>query len=448
MAPYELGLSDASAAIERRDLSPVELVDSVLARIADVDAAVGAFATLDGEGARRQAREAERALAEGNWRGPLHGIPIGYKDLIDVAGLPTTASSRVPVASVARRDATVVDRLRAAGTITIGKTHTHEYAAGVITPTTRNPWDLARVPGGSSGGSAAAVAARECLVAVGTDTGGSIRIPASFCGVVGLKPTYGLVPCDGIEPLAWSLDHVGPITRRVADAGLVLSAMSGRTFGPPSATVNGLRIGMMECGVVDPQIDEAVSRVVAEMAAAGAVVRPFEPPAPQVAAATSWTFTFVEAATGHRERLGSYADRYGTDVRLLLEVGSRLSGRRYVSAAQARGRLRELWRHAFEGFDVVVGPTVPCEPLPRGEHEVVWPDGTAEAAPDAFSRLTLAANVIGLPAITLPCGLTGNGLPIGLQILARPYAEATLLSVAAVCEELVGFGGLAPLVGI
>lgn len=229
MQPSELSLVAAADAIRQRRLSPVELVDSVLDRVEEVEPLVGAYVTVAAEQARRSALEAEREAAAGRFRGPLHGIPMGLKDLIDVAGVPTTAGSRVRAGHRADSDSTVTARLAAAGAVLVGKTHTHEFAFGLTTPQTRNAWDRGRVAGGSSGGSAVAVAAGTATFALGTDTGGSIRVPAALNGVVGLKPTYGLVPRHGVTSLSWSLDHVGPLTRTVADAAVVLSSWPDTT---------------------------------------------------------------------------------------------------------------------------------------------------------------------------------------------------------------------------
>lgn len=437
-------LAEAAAAINSGLISPVELTEALLARIEAVDGRVGALATLAPD-ALRQAQQATEDMAAGVHSGPLRGIPFVYKDLIDVAGLPTLAGSKVPARPVPQRDSTVAARLRAAGVIALAKAHTHEFAAGVTTPPTRNPWALDRVPGGSSGGSAAAVAARECPAAIGTDTGGSIRIPAALCGVVGLKPTYDLVPRSGITPLSWSLDHAGPITRTVRDAALVLSQIANGAADYTQGLdggVPGLRIGVLSprsVGAVHPDIAARVGHVVDELADLGARPTEVDLPEPQATAATSWTLTFIEAATFHRPRFEEYAEQYGQDVRTLLEVGQLLPATRYVTALRARNALKAVWRGAFKDIDVIICPTVPCEPTLVGEDAVIWPDESVEAVADAFSRLTLGANVIGLPALTLPVGLTGRGLPVGLQLLARPYAEATLLRAATACEQIASF---------
>ncbi|MEO6958341.1 MAG: amidase, partial [Antricoccus sp.] len=237
MQPYELTLSEAAELIGSKQLSPVELTESVLGRIDAVDGKVGAFALVTAERAMNDAKRAADEIAAGNYRGALHGVTVGVKDLVDTADIATTSSSKTRLDNVPSADAAVVERLSGAGAVLVGKTHTHEFAYGVLTPTTRNPWNLEHIPGGSSGGSAAAIASGMCHGAIGTDTGGSIRIPSSVCGTVGLKPTYGRVSRRGITSLSWALDHVGPITRTVRDAALMMNVLAGYDRADPG-TVN------------------------------------------------------------------------------------------------------------------------------------------------------------------------------------------------------------------
>ncbi|GAA3742770.1 hypothetical protein GCM10023082_44530 [Streptomyces tremellae] len=239
-AVYELSLTEASRAVERRELSPVELTESVLGRIAAVDARLCAYVTVTADAALRAARQAGSEIAARRWRGPPHGAPMALKDMIDAAGVPTTASSRVREGHVAKQDSAVAARLAEAGAVLPGKTHTHEFAYGLITPQTHNAWDPGRIAGGSSGGSAVAVAAGAATFALGTDTGGSMRVPAAFNGMVGLKPTYGLVPRHGVTSLSWSLGHVGPITRTVRDAALVPAAVAGHDPRDPASLATPL----------------------------------------------------------------------------------------------------------------------------------------------------------------------------------------------------------------
>src|ERR1700716_3379282 len=296
MQPFELTLVEDAEKIKAKELSPVELTESVLARIESVEPKITAFATVTVDLARKAAAQAEQEITVGEYRGPLHGIPMGIKDLYETAGVATTSSSKVRSDYVPTHDSAVVEKLSAAGMVMVGKTHTHEFAFGAVTPTTRNPWDVEYVPGGSSGGSGAAVAAGECMVGMGSDTGGSIRIPASVCGTVGLKPTYGRVSRRGVASLSWALDHVGPLTRTVADAALVMNAIAGYDRADPASVdvpvpdftatldVAGLTIGVPTnyyTERVDPQVASAVAAAIAVLVGQGARTREIEIPLPQ-----------------------------------------------------------------------------------------------------------------------------------------------------------------------
>ncbi|WP_280395744.1 amidase [Nocardia brasiliensis] len=337
MQPYELTLADASAAMHAGRLSPVELVDSMLDRIEHVEPLLGAYVTVTADRARAAARQAEREIARRRTRGALHGIPVALKDLIDVAGLPTTASSRVRTGHRAEADSAVTARLAEAGTALLGKTHTHEFAYGLTTPQTRNAWNPERVAGGSSGGSAVAVAAGAATFALGTDTGGSIRVPAALNGVVGLKPTYGLVSRHGVTALSWSLDHVGPITRTVADAALALTALAGsdpRDAASLSHTADyrldagidlrGLRIGVpvnYYFDRIEPAVETAVRTAIDHLSGLGAALVEIEIPMARYIKAIQWGLMVPEASAVHEHSLRSAPDLYGPDVRNLLEAG-------------------------------------------------------------------------------------------------------------------------------
>lgn len=338
MKPYELTATAAAAAIRAKELSPVELVDSVLDRINQVQSRLGAYVTVTADRARDAARAVEREIAAGRSRGPLHGIPMGLKDLIDVAGIATTASSRVRATHRAESDSAVAAHLDAAGAVLLGKTHTHEFAYGLITPQTRNARNPTRVAGGSSGGSAVAVASGAATFAVGTDTGGSIRVPAALNGVVGLKPTYGRVSRHGVVPLSWSLDHVGPITRTVADAALVLNALSGYDSRDPASVhtpaetappdFTRLRIGIPNnyyFDHVDPEITATVWRAIEHLRDLGAQLVDVEIPMTRYIKATQWGLMVPEASSAHEQTLRTSGEQYGDDIRVLLEAGELLS---------------------------------------------------------------------------------------------------------------------------
>ncbi|MGW2671418.1 amidase [Streptomyces sp. NPDC001272] len=452
MQPYELSLAAAADAIRARRLSPVELVDAVLDRIEEVEPDLGAYVTVTAEQARRAAAEAAHEVAHGRHRGPLHGVPMGLKDLIDVEGTATTASSRVRAGHRATADSTVAARLSAAGAILLGKTHTHEFAFGLTTPQTRNAWDRGRVAGGSSGGSAVAVASGTATFALGTDTGGSIRVPAALNGVVGLKPTYGLVPRHGVTSLSWSLDHVGPITRTVEDAALVLTALAGHDprdpaslsvpaadYRPPAGTdLAGLRVGLPRTYYfdhVDPQVEAAVRHAVAHLEALGARVVEVDIPMTRYVQATQWGLMVPEAGAYHAGSLRMVPDRYQEDVRVLLEASELMSAGDYLRAQRSRTLMRAEWARMLEEVDVIAAPSVPMPAVGAGEATVTWPDGTAESVSDAYVRLCAPANITGVPALTVPVGHDVTGLPIGMQLLGRPLGEPALLRVGHAYER-------------
>ncbi|MEV8123287.1 amidase [Streptomyces sp. NPDC085944] len=461
MQPFELSLTEAARAVRARELSPVELTESVLARVAAVEGRLGAYVTVAADAALAAAVRAEREISESAPRGPLHGIPMALKDLIDAEGLPTTASSHVRAGHVAESDSGVAERLRAAGAVLLGKTHTHEFAYGLITPQTNNAWDHGRVAGGSSGGSAVAVAAGGATFAMGTDTGGSVRVPAALNGVVGLKPTYGLLPRTGVTPLSWSLDHVGPLTRTVRDAELVLSATAGHdprdpasVPGPvparfPGGDLRGLRVGVPRNHYFDrvvPEVEESVRGAIERLAELGAELVDVEIPMARHIQAVQWGLMVPEATAYHERSLRATPDLYAADVRILLEAGALTSAGDYLRAQRARTMMREAWARMLDGVDVLAAPTVPMTAAEAGRETVEWADGTTESVSDAYVRLCAPANITGVPALTLPVGHDRAGLPIGMQLMARPFRDATVLRVGRVYEESVtGAGRLAPL---
>lgn len=454
MELFELTLAEAAAAVKERRASPVELTESVLGRIDAVEERLQAYVTLAGETARDSATQAEREIAAGGYRGPLHGIPFGLKDMIDAAGMPTTASSRVRADHLAQADSAVAGRLSAAGGVLIGKTHTHEFAYGLTTPQTRNAWDQDRIAGGSSGGSAVAVAAGTATFALGTDTGGSIRVPAALNGLVGLKPTYGLLPLHGVVALSWSLDHVGPLTRTVRDAALVLSALvshapqdpaglrtapTAYSLPPGDGDLTGLRVGVPVNYYFDrvaPEVEAAVREAHTQLADMGAELVEAEIPMTRYVQATHWGLMVPEATASHERTLRSVPELYGPDVRVLLEAGELVSAGDYLRAQRSRTLMRQAWLSMFDRIDVLAAPTVPMTATKTDQPSVAWPDGTTESVSDAYVRLSAPANITGLPSLSLPVGRDHAGLPIGMQLIGRPLGEAAVLRTGHAYETV------------
>ncbi|WP_327659463.1 MULTISPECIES: amidase [unclassified Streptomyces] len=452
MRPYEMSLSQAAEAIGERQVSPVELADSVLSRIAQVEPDLGAYVTVTAERAREAARDAERDLSAGRYRGALHGVPMGLKDLIDVAGVATTASSRVRAGHRAQADSAVAARLAKAGAVLLGKTHTHEFAYGLTTPQTSNAWNTGRVAGGSSGGSAVAVASGMATYALGTDTGGSIRVPAALNGVVGLKPTYGLVPRRGVTSLSWSLDHVGPIARTVEDAALVLGALVGHDpddpaslsapstdYRPgPDASLAGLRVGVPRTYYFDhvqPEVEAEVRRAIEQLEELGARLVEIDIPMARYVQATQWGLMVPEATAYHEGTLRTVPELYQADVRTLLEAGELMPAGDYLRAQRSRALMREEWARVLRQVDVVAAPAVPATAVEASQGTLTWADGTVEAVSDAYVRLSSPANITGIPSLSVPVGHDTAGLPIGMQLLGRPLGERTLLRVGHAYEQ-------------
>jgi aspartyl-tRNA(Asn)/glutamyl-tRNA(Gln) amidotransferase subunit A len=461
MRPYELSVAEAARQIENRTLSPVELVQSALDRIEEVEDRLHAFVVVTGEQALEAAGQAEKEISDGGYRGPLHGIPVGIKDLYDAVGVPTTSSSAVRADYLPTEDSACVAALRAAGAVMVGKTHTHEFAYGVLTPTTRNPWDTGRVPGGSSGGSGAAVAAGECLFGMGSDTGGSIRIPASVCGTVGLKPTYGRVSRFGVTSLCWSLDHVGPLTRTVHDAALVLQAVAGFDPRDPAtvqepvpdysrdlaAGVRGLTLGVPTnyfFDDIDPEVESAVREAIGLLEAQGATLRDVEIPYAKQMMAVEFGLVVPEASAYHQTMLREGGERYTDDVRVFLEAGEVVLATQYIKALRVRTLVHQAFREAFDGLDALLCPTLPTAAAEVGQEAFTLPSGAQKTVIDAWVGHSAPGNVTGLPALSLPCGFTATGLPIGLQIIGRPFDEAGVLRIGQAYESATDWSSRRP----
>lgn len=430
-------LTRIAGLVRTRRVSPVELVDAYLEQIT-ASRELNAFITVTAESARRQARLAERRLRAGA-EGALLGVPLAIKDLFATRGVRTTAGSRILRDWVPLKDAAAVARLRQAGAIILGKTSLHEFAYGVTNTnpwwgTARNPNDPTRIPGGSSGGSAIAVVAGMCAGALGSDSGGSIRIPAALCGCVGLKPTYGSIPLEGAVPLGWSLDHAGPLTRTVADAELLFQVLSGQP-ARRRPVLRDLRLGVMQGPTfrsVQPPVRTAVESAVGQLRRAGLRTRAVEIRELAWAEAIQLVTLRSEASTFHARWLRTRPRSYGEDVRIRLQLGALIPASDYVLAQQGRARLREALRQAFRQVDVLAMPTTPIVAPEVGERRVRW--GRKEEPVDAaLVRLTLPFNLSGLPALSVPCPVS-SGLPVGLQLVAPWGAEGSLFAAARALE--------------
>jgi len=450
-----LTVANAAKALRERAVSPLELTQAYLQRIDALNPRVNAYISVTAERALADARRATEEIAAGRSRGPLHGIPLALKDLYETAGIRTTGGGKIHANHVPAQDCTVARRLRDAGTVLLGKLNTHEYAYGVTTNNphygpTRNPWNLEHIPGGSSGGSGAAIAAGLATATLGTDTGGSIRMPASVCGVVGLKPTYGRVSKAGVLPLSYLFDHAGPITRSVEDAALLLNAIAGYDAADPTTIrvpvddysadlalgLSGLRIGIPRGYFYDHLEDDvaaAVERAIADLRALGAQVHEIEIPGVAAGVGALFALVLAEAQEIHSRALPARLTDFGADVRALLASPSPDSTS-LMSGLRARDALTVAMRSALESVDLLVTPTTPIVAARIGQDTIAY-GGIEESILNAMIRCTAPFNATGLPALSIPCGFTRAGLPVGLQIAGRPFDEVTVLRAGHAYEQ-------------
>ncbi len=457
-----LTLRELATKIRKGETSPSELVRLLFEQIRRTDEKLKAYVTVREEDTvLKLAETVESQLRSGIDLGPLHGIPLSIKDLFETEGIRTTCGSKLMRDYVPQADCTVVTRLKAAGGILLGKTNTHEFALGGVTPPTRNPWNLDHIPGGSSGGSAAAIAATSAIATTGSDTGGSIRIPASFCGVVGLKPTYGRVSRAGVFPESWSLDHAGPITKRVEDSALLLGIMAGYDDADPTSSdrpvqdyVAGLEDNVSwKIGVptnhffekCEKPVGKAVHDAIDRLVELGCATTEFEFPfLPEIFAAYT-TLDSCEASAYHEREIAERAEDFQPDVRLLLEQGLFIPATYYIQALRIRAMVFPRIMKLFKQFDVIVTPSEPMVAPKVGQLSVGF-DGVEETADSAMVRYLAPFNLTGLPALSLPCGFS-NGLPIGMQISGKAYDELTVLQVGHAYEKATDWHKKMPEIG-
>jgi aspartyl-tRNA(Asn)/glutamyl-tRNA(Gln) amidotransferase subunit A len=451
-----LSIEQAAALIRKRAVSPLDLTHACLRRIELLNPVLNAFITVTGEAALAQAHQAEEDIQRGRWQGPLHGIPVALKDNMDTAGIRTTAASAVFADRIPSEDSEVARRLKAAGAILIGKLNMHEFAYGGSSAASyfgpvHNPWSLDHIPGGSSGGSSAALAAGLCYGALGTDTGGSIRMPAAYCGVVGLKPTYGRVSIRGVIPVSWSVDHAGPMSRTALDAALLLQAIAG--YDPNETTsldmpvpdyvaaargkVRALRLGIPQ-GVFFQELHPDIEKATREALSVLKRLMPAEVREVKLPEIPSLPIVTAEAYAYHRTYFTKTPELYQEETAEHLRQGPEVAAWDYILAGRQLMRIRRSIRSSFETVDLLVTPTTPIPPptVLESRRSLLPP-----------IRNTGRFNVYGLPAISVPCGFTPSGLPIGLQLIGAPWAEGTVLAVAHAYEQVAGWGRRRPPLG-
>ena len=441
-----LTIEEFARKLRAREITAEQVTEDCLQRIDADNRRLNAFITVMADQARRQAREADRELSAGHDRGPLHGVPISIKDLIDIRGVPTTAASRVREGHVAERDAPSIVHLRQAGAILIGKTNLHEFAFGTTSEDSafgpvRNPHDPSRSPGGSSGGSAASIVAGMALASIGSDTGGSIRIPAAACGTVGLKPSHGEVSIEGVVPMSRTFDHIGPLTQTVADAALVYHALLGDPVALPPAPMpaSGLRLVVPRkyfCDILDDDVRARFESSLDRLRGAGVRIDEIEIHHADDIVPIYFHISFADAATYHAATLETLGDRYTEPVRSRLEAGLYIQAQDYVRALAGREVLRREVDAALAQHDALVLPAMPIAAPPIGATTVMV-SGSEQPVRAMMLRLTQLFNVTGHPALAVPCGMTRAGLPCSVQLVGCRMQTDALLRVALACETYI-----------
>ena len=448
-------LSSLSKALRRKEISPVEVTRAYLERIDAFDRKINAFITLLPRQALQAALQAEKNILKRTYLGPLQGIPFAAKDLFFTRGIRTTCGSKILRNFVPGYDATVIERLNASGAILLGKLNMHEFAYGATSVNphygpVRNPWNLERITGGSSGGSAAALACSFVPLTLGTDTGGSIRIPSSLCGIAGLKPTYGRVSRNGVYPLCWSLDHPGPMAKTVADLAMAMNTLAGYDPRDPSTRqssvpnyvkaltgeIKGVRLGIPVSYYfdhLDPEVRAAVQKAIRVLKGLGAKVQKISIPQLPEASMAAYVVLLAEAAASLEKWHRTRPMDLGDDVRSRLNLGAALMATQYLKAQRIRRKVRENFAQAFQKVQAIVTPQLPITAPKMDQGSVSWGKKT-EAVSSALTRFTRIYNLVGIPSLSLPCGFSSSGMPIGLQIAGRPFDEETVLKVGYAYE--------------
>ncbi len=459
----EFDVATLSGKLRARDISPVELTEAYLGRIEQTDGSLRAYITVTDTIARKAAKKAEAEIAAGKWRGPFHGVPIALKDLVYTKGIRTTGGSKILADFKPDHDATVWTRLKRAGAVLLGKLNQHEFAYGITSSNphwgiVRNPYALDRIPGGSSGGSAAAIVARSAAATIGTDTGGSIRIPAALCGCVGLKPTWSRVSRYGVIPLAYTLDHVGPITRTVRDAAMMLQIIAGADRNDSTASrqpvpdfsagldgqISGMRIGVireLNDGLSD-DVAHSFNAALETLRSLGAAVDHVTIPSLPAAGIMNAVITWAEALEIHEEWMRTRPQDYGDDVRRILEIGMMTTATSYIRAQRARARTLAESIAVLADHDVLVAPASAIVAPKIGATQILEAREDRVDVVAAILRFTQPFNSTGQPVIAIPTGLSPDGLPIAMQVIGRPFGEPEIIRVAAAYES--ARGALAP----
>ena len=458
MTPFEpqtWNISTLAKVIFKKETSPVEVIQAYLERIEAYDPKINAFITVLPKQALAAARRAEREILKGRYIGPLHGIPFAVKDLFFTKGVRTTCGSKILADFIPQYDAAVVEKLSSAGAILLGKLNMHEFAFGPtsVNPhygSVHNPWDRQRISGGSSGGSAAALASSFALLTLGTDTGGSIRIPSALCGVPGLKPTFGRISRYGVYPLCWSLDHPGPMTKSVKDLALAMNILAGHDPRDPATpqvpvpnyardlggNLAGLRLGVPTSFYfdrMDQEVRANVKKAIEDFKQLGAKVQSISIPHLKEAAIAVSIILFAEAAASLEKWHLTRSRDLGDDVRIRLNQGAAIPATLYLKAQRVRRNIQENFGAAFRKVDALITPQLPIAAPHIGQGSVSFGKRT-EAVPSALTRFTRIYNLVGIPCLSICCGFSSSGMPIGLQIAGKPFGEATVLKVAHAYE--------------